>query len=118
MIEAIRVKLASGLYTKSSLWLDMKHIISHEDFDDIAEYRVKEEIRSDLKERISQLVAANKYYADYQDELQLEAQKSMISASKHYPFAERKEVIDSKLSEKIGSLSEISIQELPKFYQV
>jgi len=117
MVENIRIKLASGLYTKTSLWLDMKNQVSWELFDAIAEYRMEKDTRKDLKARIQQLPKAISAYEEYQDELRKEyikAEAMELSGNKHYPFREKQQVAYSILLGKLQEYPDVSVDELPK----
>lgn len=118
MVEMIRVKLASGLYTKTSLWLDMRNKISHEEFDSIAEYLVYPEVRSDLKQRIQELPLAIKAYQEYQQTLReecLKAEAYELSGGKHYKLQEKKAVLDGLLLEELKKYPTVALEELKKF---
>ena len=118
MVEMIRVKLASGLYTKTSLWLDMRSKITHEDFDSIAEYRVYPEVREDLKQRIMELPLAIKVFESYQKELRdeyLKAEAYELSGGKHYKLQEKKQVLDGMLEGELKKYPTVALGELKKF---
>lgn len=118
MVEMIRVKLASGLYTKTSLWLDMRSKITHEDFDSIAEYQVYPEVRGDLKQRITELPLALKVFESYQKDLReecLKAEAYELSGGKHYQLQEKKQVLDAMLEEELKKYPTVALEELKKF---
>lgn len=118
MVENIRIKLASGLYSKADCWLDVRHSISWEAFDDIAEYRTYTEIRADLKQRVSEVPKAAKLFGEYQAKLRNEyiiAEKAETLGNKHKVFEDRKGVLLKELKERLKEYPTISLEELPKF---
>ena len=118
MVEMIRVKLASGLYTKTSLWLDMRNKISHENFNSIAEYMIEPEVRKDLKQRIQELPQAIRVFEGYQKELRdecIKAEAYELSGSKHYKLQEKKQVLDDILKEELKKYPTVTLEELKKY---
>lgn len=117
MVEMIRVKLASGLYNKASLWLGIRSQVSHEDFDSIAEYTIHPEIRKELKQRIQELPLAIRVFEEYQRQLREECIKAdayELSGGKHYKFHEKKIVLDELLAEEIKKYPTVALEELRK----
>jgi hypothetical protein len=121
MVESIRVKLASGLYSKADCWKLVHTTMSWQEFDDIAEYRTFPEIRNDLKVRIEELPQAIKLFEDYQDALRHEVKRCdsfETSSNKQYPFEEKKEQLFNKLRGDLEQFSTIRAEELKKFLQI
>jgi len=118
MVENIRIKLASGLYSKADCWLDIRNTMSWEDFDDIAEYRTHTEVRKDLEQRVLEVPKATKLFNDYQIALRNEyviAEKAELLGNKHKVFEDRKEVLLKELVEKLKEYPTVTLEELPKF---
>lgn len=119
MVEDIRIKLASGLYSKGDIFLGLTGKVTKEEFEATIDYVVMPEIRKDLKLRIEELGAARDIYLQYQEDLQKEvvkAEAAELSGVKYSGFHDNKGNLDAILSDKIKELSTVKLEELRKLY--
>lgn len=119
MVEDIRIKLASGLYSKGDIFLGLTGKLSKEQFEEVVDYTTMPELRKDLKLRITELSIARGIYAQYQEDLHKEvvkAEAAELSGIKYSGFHDTKSTLDAILLDNIQGLSTINQYELRKFY--
>ena len=117
VVEQVRIKAASGLYTLRDLFLDNKNKLSYPEFCNVLNYEVAKEVRADLHTRIIEVTKATEIYSKYQQELQTHATMSIAYEAKDrmYPYENYKEQLDDRLQEELSKLSTINPFEVKKF---
>ena len=121
VVERLRIMYASGKYDKLQLLLANKDVVKGQDIEGILDYSVLPEVKLELKQRIYEVPLAQMYYAEYQDALRKlseQAEVTELSGSKHFPYKERKTILDDILKSKMENLKEIRLDELRGFYLV